>query len=58
MYRVFEITESGDAVLRGAFEDEQETLEAAESLVSYQVEVDLGWGSQILRRVTIESGDE
>lgn len=54
MYRVLEITESGDAVLRGSFEDEQEAFEAAENLVSYQVEVDLGWGSQIIKRVVLE----
>jgi hypothetical protein len=58
MYRVFEITESGDAVLRGSFEVEQEAIEASEALASFQIEMDLGWGSQIIKKATIESGDE
>lgn len=54
MYHVFELDDSENAVFRGSFESEEEAFEAATSLVSYQVELDLGWGSQVLRKVTFE----
>lgn len=58
MYSLYEIAENGDAILNGVFEHEEDAVKAAESLFSYQIEVNFGWGSRVIERVIIELGNE
>ena len=57
-FKLFEIDGNGDAVLNSVFDNKEDAIEASNGLFSYQIEVDFGWGSQVLERVIVKLGHE